>query len=355
MEPSEALPANQLDFSVVCPFYNEAGIIEQTVRAMLQNLGRSTARWELIVVNDGSTDGSERLVEQLALESPNLRVLGYAQNRGRGYALRVGIAAARGAIIVTTEIDLSWGEDIVHRLVSAMHAWPDAHIVIASPHLEGGGYRNVPPMRVWLSLFGNMVIRTCLGHGVSMNTGMTRAYRRNVIHTLPLFENGKEFHLDVILKAVAFGLDIREIPAVLEWKDYRRDDQKVQRKSSSKVNRLIVSHTLFSLLANPVRYVWAAALFILLVGLLSFVAAVFLYVGHQVSVYMAMLSVLLVTLSLLVFILGVVVKQSYVIQREIWTLQRLWLTAQAASEQPEQSFAAAQGAQIFTSGAARRR
>ena len=355
MDPSENLPAIQLDFSVVCPFYNEAEIIGQTVRVMLQNLSRSNARWELVVVNDGSTDGSEHIVEQLALESPNLRVLGYPQNRGRGHALRTGIAAARGAIIVTTEIDLSWGEDIVHRLVTAMNSWPDADIVVASPQMEGGGYRHVPLKRVWLSRIGNVVIRACLGHGVSMNTGMTRAYRCHVVQSLPLFENGKEFHLEVMLKAVAFGLNIREIPAMLEWKDYRRDGQKAQRKSSSKVNRLIVSHILFSLLANPIRYVWAVALAVFLVGMGFFAAAVFFYIGHQVSIYVALMSMLHITLSVLIFILGVVVKQSYIIQREIWTLQRLQLMAQISSGNTEQPNVGGQGAQIFASGAARRR
>ncbi len=112
-----------------------------------------------------------------------------------------GILAARGNVIVTTEIDLSWGETIVHDLVDAMTRWPDADIVVASPNLPGGGYKHVPAKRVWISRFGNRVIRLCMANAVTMNTGMTRAYRRDVIQSLPLTEPGKEFHLEVILKA----------------------------------------------------------------------------------------------------------------------------------------------------------
>src|SRR5262245_26661422 len=111
--------------SIVCPFFNEAGIIENAIRVMLKQLATAPFTWELIVVNDGSTDDSPALAEAVARESAGLRVLAYARNRGRGHALRTGIMGARGDIIVTTEIDLSWGETIVHDLVAAMDRWPD--------------------------------------------------------------------------------------------------------------------------------------------------------------------------------------------------------------------------------------
>ncbi len=325
MSEQDQEAARRIEVSVVCPFYNEAAILDHAIRKMLEQLAGLKQSWELIVVNDGSTDGSLAIARQLEKLDPRLRVLGYPYNRGRGYALRTGIAAAAGKIIVTTEIDLSWGETIVHELVSAMQAWPEADIVVASPHLPGGGYKNVPPKRVWLSRIGNRVIRMCISNATTMNTGMTRAYRRQVIQTLPLFEDEKEFHLEVILKATAFGFRIREIPAVLEWKEYRRAGQAVRRKSSSRVNRLVVSHTLFSLFANPVRYVWALSLLTFLTGLVWFGLAVWFWLAKQVSAYAALMSFLLFIMAFVFFILGIVVKQGYMIQRELWTVQRFQL------------------------------
>lgn len=316
-----------MKISVVCPFYNEAEIMEDAVRQLLGQLGSLDGEWELIIVNDGSTDGSGQIAERLARASPRLRVLGYPHNRGRGYALRTGIAAARGDIVVTTEIDLSWGERIVHELVAAMGRWPDADMVVASPHLPGGRYRNVPFRRVWLSRIGNRVIRACMANAATMNTGMTRAYRRELIQGMPLTEDGKEFHLEVILKARAFGVRIREIPAVLEWKEYKHRGKRIKRKSSSRVNRLIVSHSLFSLFANPVRYVWAMSLAALGLGAVSLGWAVVLVYLQKVSVYMALLSVLLVILGIVLFVMGVVVQQGNMIQRELWLLQRAQLRA----------------------------
>ena len=322
-----------MDVSVVCPFFNESGILEHAIRTMAARMRSFDGSWELIVVNDGSVDGSGAIAERVAREIPQVRVLGYRYNKGRGHALRTGIASAKGDIVVTTEIDLSWGDNIVHELVAEMRAHPETDIVVASPHLPGGGYKNVPPKRVWLSRIGNHIIRACMSNAVSMNTGMTRAYRREVIQTLPLFADGKEFHLEVILKATEFGLHIREIPAILEWKDYKHQGQRVKRKSSSRVNKLIVSHSLFSVFANPVRYVWTASFVSFILGVGFFINAVVLYILKMVSAYTALLSMALIIVATVLFVLGVVVKQGNMIQRELWTIQRFHLKLEQARKE----------------------
>ena len=203
--------------SVVCPFYNEASILDAAVRSMLENLRSLDEEWELIIVNDGSTDGSLEIAQAFQADEPRLQGLTYPINRGRGYAIRTGAAAARGELIVTTKIDSSWGDDIVHRLVAELHARPDADIVVASPNLPGGRYKNVPIKRVFFSKYGNLIIRAGLRYSVTMNTGMTRGYRAEKFRALPLEEDEKEMHLEVINKALAFGYRIYEIPATLEW------------------------------------------------------------------------------------------------------------------------------------------
>ena len=318
---SAAPTGDRITVSLVCPFFNEAAIIDYTIRHLLQQLESLDADWELIVVNDGSTDGSEVIAQ--SIPSPHLRVLGYPHNRGRGHALRTGIAAASGDIVVTTEIDLSWGDRIVHELVDALRRDPTLDIVVASPHLPDGGYRNVPARRVWISKIGNLVIRTLMMNAVTMNTGMTRAYRRTLIQSLPLTEDGKEFHLEVILKASAFGVRIGEIPAILEWKEHRRAGQVVQRKSSSRMRRLIVSHSLFSLFAHPVRYVMGAAMVSLALGLFFLGWAVVAMMLGEVAAYMALLGTSLVILSLGFFLTAIIMQQGWLIQRELWMVQRM--------------------------------
>jgi len=311
-----------MDISVVSPFFNEAGIIRESVLEMLRQLESLDGEWELIVVNDGSTDDSAAIVREIAADNERLRLIEYPYNRGRGYALRTGINSARGDIIVTTEIDLSWGQNIVHELVAAIRKWPDADMVVASPHLPGGHYRNVPFRRVLYSKLGNKIIRACMSNVVTMNTGMTRAYRRAVIRSLPLSEEGKEFHLEVILKAKTLGYRIREIPAVLEWKDYKLSGKNVKRKSSSKINKLVVSHSLFSIFANPVRYVWGLSLLFLAGGGLMFVWAVLLFLRQEVAAFVALTSFSMILIAILLFVMGVVLRQGNMVQRELWILQQ---------------------------------
>lgn len=311
-----------LDLTVVCPFYNEVQIIEDAVNRLLEKISELQLDWELIVVNDGSTDGSAEALIDIAEDEPRLRLLSYSQNRGRGYALRTGIARARGDIIITTEIDLSWGDDIVERLYEAMIAEPGADIIVASPNLPGGGYKNVPDKRVWTSRTGNLIIRALMSNAVTMNTGMTRAYRRRVIQTMPLEEDRKEFHLEVILKAQAMGYHISEIPCVLEWKEYKYQGQRVDRKSSTKVNKLVLSHSLFSLFANPIRYVWGLGAAAAVVSLVFFAWSVVRLMGGEVSVFTTIISLSLAIIAVLLFTFGVIAQQGYMVQREIWTLKR---------------------------------
>lgn len=317
--------AASLDVSVVCPFYNEEAILGDAIRQLLARLEKLEASWELIVVDDGSRDGSARVAAEIARENPHLRVLGYDFNRGRGHGLRTGIEQARGEIIVTTEIDLSWGEDIVERLVAAMQEHPDADIVVASPHLAGGGYKNVPTNRVFFSSAGNWIIRALMANAVTMNTGMTRAYRRDSIRSLPLDENGKEFHLEVILKGSSMGYRIEEIPAVLEWKQYKHHGERVSRKSSSKVNKLVLTHSLFSLFANPMRYTFALASVVMVLSMAFLLGGGIRYAMGLVSVYMGIISIGLAIVALLLFAFGVLAQQGNMIQRELWRLkQEMW-------------------------------
>ena len=315
-------PTEEVEISVICPFYNEEQIIGQAIRSLLSRLkDRLHVSWELIVVNDGSADGSLEVAREVAESEDRLRVLTYEHNRGRGHALRTGIAQARGRILVTTEIDLSWGEDIVERLYQAMLENPDADLCIASPHMPGGTYKNVPAKRVFLSKFGNHVIRTCMSGAATMNTGMTRAYKRASILALPLEEDKKEFHLEVILKAEAFGYRFCEIPATLEWKDYKHQGQRVARKSSSKIKRLVVTHSLFSLLAKPTRWMWLLS-FLCLLGSGGFlVAGVVRFFMDLVSVYMLIVSLALAIIAILLFAYGVITQQGNTIQKELWTLR----------------------------------
>lgn len=309
--------------SVVCPFFNEEAILESAAAGMLANLTPFGNSVELVMVNDGSTDGSKALAEQLAASNPRVRLISYNLNQGRGHALKTGIDNARGEIIVTTEIDLSWGDDIVSRLVQAMDARPKAALIIASPNLPQGGYRNVPAKRVLLSRVGNTLLRLCISRRITMYTGMTRCYRAAAIQGLPTCERGKEFHLEVAMKALALGWEIEEIPCVLEWKDHKlvKNPSAPKRKSSTNIPRIIRSHLLFSFLANPSQYLILAGIPTLLLAGLFLLAGVVRFFHSEVAIYLLLTSGILCLIGMNLLIFAMLARQNSSILGECWRLQ----------------------------------
>jgi dolichol-phosphate mannosyltransferase len=308
--------------SVISPFYNEASIIEAAITQMLVNLCNLPDAWEFIVVDDGSTDGSEEIARRLATQEPSLRVIGYSENRGRGYAIRTGIGAARGDIVVTTEIDCSWGNDIVQRIVAVFYDNPATDMVIASPNLPGGGYKNVPPYRVRISHLGNLVLRAALTRRITMYTGMTRGYRRKRFLELPLDQDEKEFHLEVARKAIAFDFRIREIPATLTWQHHKLTKPgSMQRASSSRIRKLMQTHLLFSSLAAPIRYI-ALISALLVVPATAFVAtAVYNLATGEPAAFFLLTGLLLYLFVMFVLLIGLITQQNIVTQQELWRIR----------------------------------
>ncbi len=205
---------NRPKISVVIPVYNEEAAIAGNVGEIV---GALAGEWELILVNDGSRDGTLAVINALAKENPKIKIVSYAKNRGRGFAMRAGFKVARGDYVVTTESDLNWGSAIIGRFVSELDKG-DADIVIASPHMEGGGMENVPFFRWLLSYLGNKVFSAALPGKFTMVTGMTRAYRREALEALDLESDGKELHVEILYKALDLGFRAAEIPAILRWK-----------------------------------------------------------------------------------------------------------------------------------------
>src|SRR3989344_1853693 len=105
-----------MKLSVVIPTYNEELAIAANAREMLRSIQKYTDDYELIFVNDGSTDKTLAELQGLAAIYPKIKVVSYAPNRGRGFALRSGFEAAKGDFVVATESDLNWGSDIIVRL-----------------------------------------------------------------------------------------------------------------------------------------------------------------------------------------------------------------------------------------------
>ena len=305
----------------MCPFFNEGALIAEAAKRMAANLARQFDSWELILVNDGSTDDGPQLLAAALdeLQDRRVRVISYPVNYGRGRALKTGIDAALGDIIVTTEADCSWGDDIAKRLVDTLRSNIDCDFVIASPHMSGGQFNEVPFTRVLLTKWGNRLISLFFRAGLTMHTGMTRAYRRDIIVPLHTFENGKEFHLEVLLKLITLKFRYREIPATLSWTIRNKNrGAKQSPVLNANILRTIRTHFLFLFLADPLRLFFNAAAIILLISAGFFFMALYHLLVGAVAVFYAMISMLFLLFGFLFVGFAVVLTRLRDQSVELW-------------------------------------
>ncbi len=244
-------PASPVMLSVVIPMFNEEENLAGTVDRIAATLAADfhDGPWEIIVVDDGSTDETFEVARRLAKDPayPWLRVKGYATNRGRGMALRTGFAAARGQWIVSTDADLSYDPKYILDLCSVLRARDEIDIVLASAYMPGGGVENVPFGRIFVSKLGNRLLSWFMSPGgqrIHTITCVFRAYRREVLEAMELESDGKDIHLEILSKALMLGYRVTEVPAVLRRREKGR--------SKFKFRATAASHLIFALFERPI-------------------------------------------------------------------------------------------------------
>lgn len=201
-----------MKFSLCIPMYNESSIIEDTARQLSAYMQANFDDYEIIFSNDGSKDGCDKLVEQMHL--PCVRVVGYEQNRGKGYAVRTAMLAAKGDYVMFTDADLAYGTDVIGRVRDAFLAHPEADMVIGSRNLSKDGYEGYTFIRKLASKTYIKVL--CLAGGFKLSDSQCgcKAFTGDAVKKIfPRCEVDRfAFDFEAILWAVKYGMTIHEIP-----------------------------------------------------------------------------------------------------------------------------------------------
>lgn len=196
--------------SLVIPAYNESKIIQDTLHTVSAKLAELVEDYEVILVDDGSTDNMTGLV--LGCWDPHVRLESYSPNRGKGRAVRTGMLAARGDIILCTDADLAYGTDVFGVMLDRF-ASSGADLVIGSRHLDKEGYRNYPPLRVLMSKCFGLLSRRMSGLTYDTQCGI-KGYRqaaaRQIFSRCTI--DGFSFDFEVLMRADKLGLKVEEIP-----------------------------------------------------------------------------------------------------------------------------------------------
>jgi dolichol-phosphate mannosyltransferase len=202
--------------TVVLPAYNEAGNVGPLVTELMRVAARSHMDLHIVVVDDGSVDGTRSELSHLQQQYEHVQVVEHDENRGFAAALKTGIAAAcaNGCdAAVFMDCDLSHRPDDLPRLVDALSDGAD--VALGSRFVPGGGMAGVPLWRAAISRAGNRLGRLVLGVPFRDLTTGYRAVRRRVLETVALGSDGFTIQLESVVKAAAAGFRVVDVPITL--------------------------------------------------------------------------------------------------------------------------------------------
>ena len=200
--------------AVVClPTYNERENLEQMVRALGEVL--DTSRDGVLVIDDGSPDGTGEIADVLATELPWVSVLHRNRKEGIGPAYVAGFRRALGEgweLLLEMDCDFSHDPLDVPRLIEAAD---DADLVLGSRYVQGGGTANWGLLRRFVSRGGCLYAQVLLGVRVRDLTGGFKCFRRETLEAIDLdalSAHGYAFQIETTYRVLRAGLRVKEIP-----------------------------------------------------------------------------------------------------------------------------------------------
>jgi dolichol-phosphate mannosyltransferase len=219
--------------TLLIPCYNEEAGIPQLcdrLRPLVQVLGGDGAT-EVLFVDDGSTDGTVEAINRGAIGLP-FRIVSHDHNRGLGAALRTGFAASMGEEVVTLDSDCTYDPGQAVELLRTLRQGFD--VVTGSPYHPVGEVVGVEGWRLFLSKGLSRVYWLILPQRLYTYTSCFRAYRRGILPTLVMKDDGFLGVTQILVSAILGGFKVSEVPARLTRRKFGQ--------SKIKIVRVVISH-----------------------------------------------------------------------------------------------------------------
>ncbi len=197
---------------VIIPTYNEKENIEKMVRKVFS----LQPSFDLLIIDDGSPDGTGQIVKQMQQKYNELHLLERSGKQGLGTAYIVGFkwALEKGYdYIFEMDCDFSHNPDDLPRLLKACQE--DADVAVGSRYCSGGKVRNWPLGRILMSYFASVYVRIVLWINIKDTTAGFKCYRRKVLETIELDQvrfMGYAFQIEMKYRALKKGFKVREVP-----------------------------------------------------------------------------------------------------------------------------------------------
>ena len=278
--------------SVVTPIYNEEESIPQLLEKLggvLRNLGRE---FEVIAVNDGSSDGSQRLLSEIAANEPWFKVIEFRRNAGQTAAMMAGIDHASGDVIVTIDADLQNDPSDIPRMLEKLDEGYDVVSGWRKDRKDAAIKRN------FVSRMANRLISWISGVKLHDYGCSLKAYRRDVLDGVRLYG---EMHRFIPIYASWMGAKVVEMPVSHHARQFGQSKYGLERTIKVVLDLLVVKF--FSkYLVKPIYVFGGFALWSIFFSLVVLAYMLFLKYGAGVSMIQTPLPVL----SAMFFLIGVV-------------------------------------------------
>jgi glycosyltransferase involved in cell wall biosynthesis len=214
------------DVSVVLPVFNEVTHLHEDFARITEALDLSGYSYELVVVDDGSTDGSSEALAELAAQG-DIRLISFPDNRGTGTARRQGTLAAKGDVVVWTDVDMTYPNDRIPELVKSLEGYDQ--VVGARTSEQGTAKVLRVPAKWFIRRLASYLVQQPIP---DLNSGF-RAFRRDVadqfLHLLP---SGFSCVTTITMSFLSNGYSVRYVPIAYEkrsgsskfhwWRDTKR-------------------------------------------------------------------------------------------------------------------------------------
>ena len=210
--------------SIIVPAYNEANRITESLKGICHYLAQKPYTYEILIVDDGSTDNTLEVCRAFAANQPSLKVIHYPVNQGKGFAVRTGMMEAAGENLLLCDADLATPMEELDKFWDYRN--DGFGIVIASrPLKESHLVRHQPFYREWAGRAFNHVVQTFAVKGIHDTQCGFKLFSRETARAIfPIcFLKGWAFDMEVLHLAQRMGFRIKEAP--VHW--YHRPGSKV--------------------------------------------------------------------------------------------------------------------------------
>jgi dolichyl-phosphate beta-glucosyltransferase len=212
------MEAHPPELSIVIPCYNEEERLPRTIEQIERYLEGKDLSYELILVDDGSTDGTRMIMDAAAERNRFVRLEALPRNRGKGRALAEGVAVARGSRILVTDADLSTPIEEIEKLRAELDK--GTGVAIGSRALRASRVEVSQPIyRVLMGKAFNLLVQAVLLPGIWDTQCGFKLFRADVAHEAfaDLTTDGFGYDPEVLYRAKKRGVKIAEVPVV--WRN----------------------------------------------------------------------------------------------------------------------------------------